>query len=268
MSLHVPCGEVFALLGPNGSGKTTTMGILLGLIKATSGSICLFGDPVEGVRHDALRRIGAIVEEPSLYPYLSGRNNLRYFQGISERANSKFNTYSMGMKQRLGIAYALLGGPEVLFLDEPTNGLDPAGMAEVRSLIRELGSSGHTVLLSSHLLHEVEQVCDSVAILSRGRLIAQGNIQDLLKGQDAVRLTTTDDTQAIGVLSALDWVDEVKADEGALMVAATLERSSELTAALAQVGIYVREMSSIKLSLEEYFLDVTGDDKDAEVKEA
>ena len=286
LSLHVPCGEVFALLGPNGSGKTTTMGILLGLTKATSGSICLFGDPVEGVRPDALRRIGAIVEEPSFYPYLSGRNNLRYFQGIggngssqeldrllemvglSERANSKFNTYSMGMKQRLGIAYALMGDPEVLFLDEPTNGLDPAGMAEVRSLIRELGSSGHTVLLSSHLLHEVEQVCDSVAILSRGRLIAQGNVQDLLKGQDTVRLTTTDDTQAIGVLSALDWVDEVKADEGALMVAATLERSSELTAALAQVGIYVREMSSIKLSLEEYFLEVTGDDKDAEVEEA
>ena len=268
LSLQVPRGGVFALLGPNGSGKTTTMGILLGLIKATSGSIRLFGESIGGVRTHALRRIGAIVEEPSFYPYLSGRNNLRYFQGIggkesrkevdrllemvglSERSNSKFNTYSVGMKQRLGIAHALLGDPEVLFLDEPTNGLDPAGMAEVRTLIRELGSSGHTVLLSSHLLHEVEQVCDSVAILSRGRLIAQGKVQELLKGQDAVRLTTTDDIQALGILSALDWVAEVRTEDEALVVTAPSERSSELTAALAQAGIYVREISSAKLSLE------------------
>ena len=286
LSLQVPRGGVFALLGPNGSGKTTTMGILLGLIKATSGSIRLFGEPIGGVRPHALRRIGAIVEEPSFYPYLSGRNNLRYFQGIggkesrkevdrllgmvglSERSNSKFNTYSMGMKQRLGIAYALLGDPEVLFLDEPTNGLDPAGMAEVRTLIREFGSSGHTVLLSSHLLHEVEQVCDSVAILSRGRLIAQGKVQELLKGQDAVRLTTTDDIQALGILSALDWVAEVRTEDEALVVTAPSERSSELTAALAQAGIYVREISSAKLSLEEYFLDVTGDDRDTQAEKA
>ena len=232
LSLQIPGGGVFGLLGPNGSGKTTTMGMLLGLIRPTSGTIRLFGDVAEGVHPDALRRIGAIVEEPSFYPYLSGRNNLRYFQGIggngssdevdrllelvglSERASSKFHTYSMGMKQRLGIAYALLGNPEVLFLDEPTNGLDPAGMAEVRSLIREVASSGRTVLLSSHLLHEVEQVCDSVAILSRGRLIAQGRVQELLKGQGAVRLATTDDAQAVGVLSALDWVVEAKIDEG------------------------------------------------------
>ena len=204
LSLQVPRGGVFGLLGPNGSGKTTTMGMLLGLIRPTSGGIWLFEDPVEGVRPQALRRIGAIVEEPSFYPYLSGRNNLRYFQGIcgdassqdvdrllelvglSERANSKFNTYSMGMKQRLGIAYALLGDPEVLFFDEPTNGLDPAGMNEVRSLIRRLGSSGSTVLLSSHLLYEVEQVCDSVAILSRGRLVAQGNVHQILKERDGV----------------------------------------------------------------------------------
>ena len=286
LSLQVPRGGVFALLGPNGSGKTTTMGILLGLIKATSGSIRLFGEPIGGVRPHALRRIGAIVEEPSFYPYLSGRNNLRYFQGIggkesrkevdrllemvglSERSNSKFNTYSMGMKQRLGIAYALLGDPEVLFLDEPTNGLDPAGMAEVRTLIREFGSSGHTVLLSSHLLHEVEQVCDSVAILSRGRLIAQGKVQELLKGQDAVRLTTTDDIQALGILSALDWVAEVRTEDEALVVTAPSERSSELTAALAQAGIYVREISSAKLSLEEYFLDVTGDDRATQAEKA
>ena len=285
LSLQVPGGGVFGLLGPNGSGKTTTMGMLLGLIRPTSGTIHLFGDVAEGVHPDALRRIGAIVEEPSFYPYLSGRNNLRYFQGIggngssdevdrllelvglSERASSKFHTYSMGMKQRLGIAYALLGNPEVLFLDEPTNGLDPAGMAEVRSLIREVASSGRTVLLSSHLLHEVEQVCDSVAILSRGRLIAQGRVQELLKGQGAVRLATTDDAQAVGVLSALDWVVEAKIDEGTLMVTGPPERSSELTAALAQAGIYVGEMATVQISLEEYFLEVTGDKRDAEADE-
>ena len=276
LSLQVPEGGVFGLLGPNGSGKTTTMGMLLGLMRPTAGTIRLFGDPAEGVHPHALRRIGAIVEEPSFYPYLSGRNNLRYFQGIggngsreevdrlletvglAERAGSKFHTYSMGMKQRLGIAYALLGDPEVLFLDEPTNGLDPAGMAEIRDLIRELSSSGRTVLLSSHLLHEVEQVCDSVAILSRGRLIAQGNVQELLKGQGTVRLTTTDDAQAVGVLSALDWVADVKMDEGALVVTAPPERSTELTAALAQAGIYVGQMSTVQVSLEEYFLEVTG----------
>ena len=282
LSLRIPRGGVFGLLGPNGSGKTTTMSMLLGLSRPTSGSIRLFGEPADGVNPYLLRRIGAIVEEPSFYPYLSGRNNLRYFQGIagrgsrseinellervglSERAKSKFSTYSMGMKQRLGIAYALLGDPELLFLDEPTNGLDPAGMAEVRAMIRELGSSGHTVLLSSHLLHEVEQVCDSVAILSKGSLIAQGRVQDLLKGQDAVRLATTDDARAAGILSALEWVDEVRAEDGALVVAAPSERSSELSAALAQEGVHVREMSSAKLSLEQYFLEVTGDDSGAE----
>ena len=286
LSLQVPQGGVFGLLGPNGSGKTTTMGMLLGLVRPTAGTIRLFGDPAEGVHPHALRRIGAIVEEPSFYPYLSGRNNIRYFQGIggngsreevdrlletvglAERAGSKFHTYSMGMKQRLGIAYALLGDPEVLFLDEPTNGLDPAGMAEIRDLIRELSGSGRTVLLSSHLLHEVEQVCDSVAILSRGRLIAQGNVQELLKGQGTVRLTTTDDAQAVGVLSALDWVADVKTDEGSLVVTAPPERSPELTAALAHTGIYVGQMSTVQVSLEEYFLEVTGGQGDAGAEEA
>ena len=190
LSLGVPRGHVFGLLGPNGSGKTTTMGMLLGLVKPTGGSFSLFGDSTS--HQDALHRVGAIVETPSFYPYLSGRDNLAYYQGITgrgdqkelddllknvglaDRAHSRFRTYSLGMKQRLGLAYALLGDPELLFLDEPTNGMDPAGMAEVREMIRGLGTGERTVLLSSHLLHEVEQVCDSVAILSKGKLIAQG----------------------------------------------------------------------------------------------
>ena len=190
LSMEVPRGRIFGLLGPNGSGKTTTLSILLGLTRQTSGNFSLFGGG--GSHTDALHRIGAIVETPAFYPYLSGRRNLAYFQGITgkgnraeldslldtvglgTRAGDKFQNYSLGMKQRLGLAYALLGDPEILILDEPTNGMDPAGMAEIRDLVRRLGTGGRTVLLSSHLLHEVEMVCDSVAILSRGKLIAQG----------------------------------------------------------------------------------------------
>ena len=196
VSLRVPRGQVFGLLGPNGAGKTTTIGMLLGLAKPTAGSVRLFGVGAEGNSNELLRRVGAIVESPAFYPYLSGRNNLRFFQGISgrgqpdeidrlletvglsERAESKFRTYSLGMKQRLGLAYALLGDPDLLILDEPTNGMDPAGMVEVRELIRGLGNDGHTILLSSHLLNEVEQMCDSVAILSRGKLIVQGSVKE------------------------------------------------------------------------------------------
>ena len=200
LSLEVPRGRIFGLLGPNGSGKTTLMSMLLGLVRPTAGSFTLFGQaPERGGLDRQLHRVGALIETPSFYPYLSGRNNLAYFQGISGRGSSdeldslleqvglggrggdKFQTYSLGMKQRLGLAYTLLGDPELLLLDEPTNGMDPAGMAEVRDLIQGLGGENRTVILSSHLLYEVEQVCDSVAILSRGRLIAQGNVEELLQ---------------------------------------------------------------------------------------
>ena len=280
LSLQVPDAGVFGLLGPNGSGKTTSMGMLLGLIRPTAGSIRLFGNSVEGVHPDSLRRIGAIVEEPNFYPYLSGRDNLRYFQGIagggalgevdhllemvglSDRANSKVSTYSLGMKQRLGIAYTLLGDPDMLLLDEPTNGLDPAGMAEVRDLIRQLGGSGRAVLLSSHVLHEVEQVCDSLAILSNGKLIAQGNVADLLhsRARERVRIRTTDNVRAIEVLSALEWVEDVISDDNSILVTAPGDRASELSAALSESEIYVTEMAVPRMSLEQYFLEVTGDD--------
>jgi len=281
LSLRVPRGGVFGLLGPNGSGKTTTMGMLLGLVKPTSGSMRLFGQDVRGTHQAALRRIGAIVESPSFYPYLSGRANLRFFQGIgkgsgpdeldrlldvvdlSERADSKYQTYSLGMKQRLGVAFTLLGDPELLFLDEPTNGLDPAGVAEVRDLIRRLGADGRTVVLSSHLLHEVEQICDSVAILSRGRLIAQGNVRDLLRQQATVRLKTTDDAQAPSILAALDWVSGVRTVEGYLVAEAPPERSGELTRALARQDVFVTEMTPTQVSLEHYFLEVTGEPQPA-----
>jgi len=282
LSLTVPRGHVFGLLGPNGSGKTTTMGMLLGLTRPTSGSFNLFGGDA---RHQvALRRVGAIVETPTFYPYLSGRQNLAYFQGIlgrgsateldnllervglADRANDRFHTYSLGMKQRLGIAYALLGDPELLFLDEPTNGMDPAGMAEIRDLIRSLGTEDRTVFLSSHLLNEVEQVCDSVVILSKGKLIAQGSVAELLQGRGQIRLRTTDNTQALTVLAALDWVEVAKIEGETLVVTAPPERAPELSAALGRADIYVTEMSSGTESLESYFLEITAAEEGEEAK--
>ena len=276
LSLQVPRGHVFGLLGPNGSGKTTAMSMLLGLVKPTSGGFRLFGT---GQPHrEALRRIGAIIETPSFYPYLSGRRNLEYFQGVSgkgdrreldelldkvsllQRANDRYQTYSLGMKQRLGIAYALLGDPELLFLDEPTNGMDPAGMAEIRDIIKQLGSEGRTILLSSHLLHEVELVCDSVAILAKGRLIAQGNVEDLVHPREQVQLRTTGNEQAHQILTSLDWVQGAVVENGHLVVTAPVERSWELTAALSRSQVYVTEMWPLQISLEEYFLDVTAED--------
>jgi ABC-2 type transport system ATP-binding protein len=275
LSMEVRRGHVYGLLGPNGSGKTTTMGMLLGLVRPTSGGFSLFGEA--GRQEEALRRIGAIVETPSFYPYLSGRQNLAYFQGISgqrsageldelldkvgllARADDRFQTYSLGMKQRLGLAYALLGDPELLFLDEPTNGMDPAGMAEVRELIRDLAGENRTVILSSHLLNEVEQVCDSVAILSHGRLIAQGDVSELLqeRGKPQVRLRTTDDRKAYEILNALAWVDSVSVDNGYLVAGVDPDRSWEITAALSRNEVYVAEMTPSQMSLEQYFLDVT-----------
>jgi len=276
LTLRVPRGGVFGFLGPNGSGKTTTMGMLLGLVHPTSGEARIFGDPA---RHPAtLRRVGAMVETPTFYPYLSGRANLRYFQGIGrrgipadvdrlldlvdlgKRAGSKYSTYSLGMKQRLGIASALLGDPELVFLDEPTNGLDPAGVVEVRELIRDLGKGGRTVILSSHLLAETELVCDNVAVLSRGKLIAQGSIQELLRQHDGLRLRTTDDAKAQAALAEMRWVEHVEHQDGALMVTADQKRAWEISRALAQRDVYVSELSPVHRSLEEFFMEITGTD--------
>jgi ABC-2 type transport system ATP-binding protein len=252
------------------------MGLLLGLLKPTSGTFSLFGSP-DGPEA-SLRRVGAIIESPAFYPYLSGFQNLKYYQiisgggseeeieslidrvGLAGRGDDLFRTYSLGMKQRLGIAYALLGDPDLVFLDEPTNGLDPEGMIEVRELIRSLGDGNRTVLLSSHLLHEVEQVCDSVTIISKGRLIAQGEVSQLvaMSGSEQIRTKTTDNSKARQILSDLDWVEDVDTHEDSLLVTAPIERSSELTAALARSEVYVAEMVPVRRSLEEYFLEVTG----------
>lgn len=273
LSMSVPHGHAFALLGPNGSGKTTTMGMLLGLVRPTSGTFSLFGSTA-GLE-ESLRRVGAIIEYPSFYPYLTGRENLLYFQGIFERGapedidgllnrvgladsgDKRFSTYSLGMKQRLGLAFALLGGPEVLFLDEPTNGMDPAGMAEVRHLIRELCADGRTVLMASHLLNEVEQVCDSVAIMSKGTLIAQGDVSEILQSGNQIRLRTTDDEKAVAILSELDWIEDVQVEDGEIVVSAPSDRSALVSTALGRLGVYVIEANPGRGALERYFLEVT-----------
>ena len=280
LSMSVPRGHAFGLLGPNGSGKTTTMGMLLGLVQPTSGSFSLFGS-TDGLE-ESLRRVGAIVEYPSFYPYLTGRENLRYFQGIfqrgepedidglldkvglSESGDRRFSTYSLGMKQRLGLAFVLLGDPELLLLDEPTNGMDPAGMAEVRHLIRQLAEDGRTVLVASHLLNEVEQMCDSVVIMSDGNLIAQGSVSDILRSDEHVRLKTTDNAQAVTILSALDWIAEVRMEGGEVVVSSTRDELAEISTVLGRSEVYVIETSSGPGSLERYFLEVTGEEEASE----
>jgi ABC-2 type transport system ATP-binding protein len=279
LSLAVPRGTVFGLLGPNGAGKTTIIGTLLGLIRPTAGTIRLFGTESNGSTDAAVRRIGAIMETPAFYPYLSGRDNLRYFQGIAgsdrpdeierlldlvgltDRADARFNTYSLGMKHRLGLAYSLLGDPELLLLDEPTNGLDPSGMAEVRQLLRELGDGERTVVLASHLLNEVEQVCDNVAILSKGRVIAEGGVSDLIGRRDRLRLSTTDDAAARRVMAELDWVGSVVDGDGAMLVEVAPRRAGELSEVLARVAVYPTELQTVVTSLEQYFLEVTGEEE-------
>jgi ABC-2 type transport system ATP-binding protein len=179
---------------------------------------------------------------------------------LGKRAGSKYATYSLGMKQRLGIACALLGDPELVFLDEPTNGLDPAGVVEVRELIRDLGKGGRTVVLSSHLLAETELVCDNVAVLSRGKLIAQGSIEELLRQHDELRLRTTDDAKARALLAGMRWVERVQAEDGGLVVAAPQARAWEISRELALQQVYINELIPVHRSLEEFFMEITGTD--------
>jgi ABC-2 type transport system ATP-binding protein len=278
LSLAIPKGTIFGLLGPNGAGKTTIIGTLLGLIRPTAGTFRLFGTEIDGSTDEAVRRIGAIMETPAFYPFMSGRDNLRYFQGISgtggpeeidrlldlvgmsARAEARFNTYSLGMKHRLGIAYAMLGDPELLLLDEPTNGLDPNGMAEVRQLLKTLGDGNRTVVLASHLLNEVEQVCDHVAILSHGSVIAEGTVFELIGHRGRIHLSTTDNAAAHRLLSPLEWVGSVLVSDGGLVIDAPSDRVAEISEALAGVGVYPTELRSVSTSLEQFFLEVTEGD--------
>ena len=278
VNLEVRRGEVFGFLGPNGAGKTTTIAILLGLVHPSAGGAEVLGCDVRHGLSRALRRVGAIVEMPAFYPYMSGEDNLRVFArvtggeaekripamleqvGLKGREKDKAGTYSLGMRQRLGLAAALVGDPELLILDEPTNGLDPAGMQEMRAFIRHLAAEeGRTVFLSSHLLHEVEQVCDRVVILNKGRVIAQGRVDELLRQSRAVEMRIAETEQAAGLLAALDWVQGVNAEGDWLRVQAPPERAPELLAALAAQGLFPFEVRPVVASLEQVFLELTGE---------
>lgn len=273
LNMRVRRGEVYGFLGPNGAGKTTTLRMLLGLVRATSGDATVLGASPGST--EALDRIGGLVEAPGFYPFLSGRDNLRVLArhaGVPEtrvgetldemrlagRAGDRFETYSQGMKQRLGVAAALLKDPELLVLDEPTNGLDPAGMAEMREFIRSLGGGPRTVLLSSHLMGEVEQVCDRAGVIRDGVLIREGTL-DELRGGGGLRVRAEPREEAQRLLASLPEVAEVMEVDGALRVAADLAAAPEVNRALVRAGISVYELRPERPSLEEVFLQLTGD---------
>jgi ABC-2 type transport system ATP-binding protein len=275
VELTVRSGEVYGFLGPNGAGKTTTLRMLLGLIRPSAGTVRVLGRaPGPGQLHG----VGALIEGPAFYPYLSGLDNLRVlarYTGVpaarivtvlemvdlADRAGDRYRTYSLGMKQRLGVAAALLTDPQLLVLDEPTNGLDPAGMAEMRALIRRLGAAGRTVLLSSHLLGEVEQVCDRVGVISRGRLVAEDSVADLL-GDATVWVVAEPLDKAAEVARSLLGAERVRVCEGGLEVAATADRAAWINRKLVDGGVAVSELRRRERDLEGVFLELTGGVRD------
>ncbi len=292
LNLQVMRGDVFGFLGPNGSGKTTTIRMLLGLIRPTAGHINIFG--LDNARHMPLilPRLGAIVETPVFYPFLSGVDNLRAIAASSgmklgkatnnridevleivdlrAQAKDAYRKYSLGMKQRLGIGAALLSDPELVLLDEPTNGLDPAGVYEIRQLIIRLAAMGKTIFISSHILYEIQQVCNRVAILQKGRLLKQGNVSELLQQgeQIIVRLNTPEEMHLALITleqarqQGASWLTQIRMDsdkhnKSALFVDAPLARSAEITALLARQNLFIAEMYPRENNLEEFFLDLT-----------
>jgi ABC-2 type transport system ATP-binding protein len=281
IDLQVPRGSAFGFLGPNGAGKTTIIRTLLGLTPADSGTMKVLGHAVPQERAQALQRVGAIVEEPRFHMHLTGRENLRIVAavrgsevdaridpalarvGLSERADQKVKSYSMGMRQRLGVARCLLADPLLLILDEPTNGLDPGGIQEFREMIRAMvEQEGRTVFVSSHLLDEVEKTCDAAAIVDRGKIITQGTIADLAGGGVArheLILGVDDPDRALGMLGASGLVLEThRSDEGLRVVLAGEPQSAaQVNALLVNAGIGVARLEPVRHSLEQRFLEIT-----------
>jgi ABC-2 type transport system ATP-binding protein len=280
VDLRVPRGSAFGYLGPNGAGKTTLIRMLLGLTDATSGTMRLLGRPVPADRAAALARVGAIVEEPRFHSHLTGRENLFVIAaargpeaheridgalarvGLSHRADGRVKRYSLGMRQRLGVARSLLADPELLILDEPTNGLDPAGIHEFRDMIRGFVAEGRTVLLSSHLLNEVEKICDQVAIVDRGRVVMQGSIEDLAaEGAPTILIATSDDERALAVLAQHRALETAAAESDGIRL--TLHRDVEADATddigrcIVAAGLAIRRFEPSRPSLEQRFLEIT-----------
>jgi len=271
LNLEVKRGQVFGILGPNGSGKTTTLGIILDVLHADAGEFFWFGEKATA---DHRKRIGAILEEPIFYPYLSAVDNLRITASIKKisyekieevldivdllhRKDDKFKTYSYGMRQRLAIAGALLSDPEVLILDEPTNGLDPQGIAEIRDLIIQIANRGITILLASHMLDEVQKVCTDVAILQKGKLLATGGVEEVLHDSKTIETSADNLQQLESTLNLMDEIHSVKQENGKLIVTVDDEMStSKLNQLLFEKDVILTHLALRKKSLERYFLDV------------
>jgi ABC-2 type transport system ATP-binding protein len=278
LDLEVDRGELFGFLGPNGAGKTTTIRMSLGLIAPTSGSVEILGKEVRRHRTEILPRVGALVESPALYGYLSGRDNLRavgdLLGGATEkridevleivslkgRDRDKVRTYSMGMKQRLGLALALLNDPELLILDEPANGLDPAGIVEMRDLLRGLAASGKTVFISSHVLSEVQQICTRVAIINHGRLVRVAPVVELLKAGGDFEVTVDSPEEVVAMLRKQEWGREARVDDGLVITRAPEDKGRNLIAFLVQNGHTPDTVSARHKDLEDIFLSLTGGD--------
>jgi ABC-type multidrug transport system ATPase subunit len=278
LDMTVCKGDIFGFLGPNGAGKTTVIRLVLGLIHPTSGHAEVCGHRVPGELQGALRHVGGFVDDPTFYPLMSARRNLRLLGSmtgpvsedrvdevleivaLSDRAEDRVGGFSHGMKQRLGIAQALLHSPELIVLDEPTSGLDPRGMKDVRELIRELGAAGTTVFLSSHLLHEVEQVCTRAVIINKGRVVVQGPVSELRPQNDAIKVLTGDQGRAAEVLRGQFGAGGVKDDEEYLVVAADQEAVPEMVRRLVADGVEVRAVvPASEQGLEDFFLELTYD---------
>ncbi len=276
LDLDVPLGGVHGFLGPNGSGKTTTIRMLLGLIRADAGTMHIFGSEVPKHLPEVVGRVGAIVESPKFFPAFSGRKNLQLLaeaidrprdivdqvleqSGLGGRGKDKYKTYSLGMKQRLAIAATLLKEPDLLIFDEPTNGLDPAGIREIRNTMRSLGEQGKTVLVSSHILDEVEQVADTVSIIGHGRLLASGRVADVIGDQTAtsLRVGVADPVTAQRILT--DGGLRVRLD-GGLLVVEGVSDGAEITRRLAAHDLFVNELTPVRADLESVFLELTAEE--------
>jgi ABC-2 type transport system ATP-binding protein len=280
VELHVPRGCAFGYLGPNGAGKTTLIRMLLGLTSADSGSMSLLGHPVPAQRDRALARVGAIVDEPRFHGHLTGRQNLEILAaaresaargriddalervGLLHRADDRVSKYSMGMRQRLGVAACLIGDPQLLILDEPMNGLDPAGMQDMRDMIRALVAEGRTVMLSSHLLDEVERTCDAVAIVDRGKVVRQGPIAELLSGASVtVQVDCSEPQRARALLDDAGLGAVVAVVPDGLTVTLPSDAARDVVARIAEVlvsgGVALYRLQPMHASLEAWFLQVT-----------
>ena len=273
VSFEIKKGNVYGILGPNGSGKSTTLGIVLNVVNKTSGDFEWFGGKV--ATHDALKKVGAIIERPNFYPYMTAKENLELvckikgtpfskvdekleLVGLLERKNDKFRTYSLGMKQRLAIASALLNDPEILILDEPTNGLDPQGIRQIRDIIKVIASQGTTILLASHLLDEVEKVCSHVVVLRKGEMLYQGAVHNMIENNSFFELKSNDILQLKTVLDEQSFVENTIEEDGKLLVYLKQDiAAQDLNSYLFEQNIVLEHLVKRKNSLEEQFLELT-----------